>query len=1135
MSLFLKGNIKYEQLNNCLISLPSSFIYPILDSMNLIVQQVLINLLDLETSIPIVTLGWNGKTTSDSSTVEIDGQYASILGIKDGTSISFELNLQALKHNSVIPASSVEIEPISTADWELTEIYAQAIESNFLSQVRCVTKNQQLLIRVNPTVLDSSSSNNVMFNVKTIKTINSETNFSTLNNNSELHIIPKPHQNQLNNQQSVSDTRKKHSVSSKRTQTKINGIIKRSIINMEGEGMKVYNYSKNMEIFKNVEYVLINVIEGPGTPTRAKNVTSKELAAGLPKHMFGRTVIAKYVDKYFETGVESNEIKENSLGLSPLLAISLGLEDTLGEAIHIEPYNRKSIKLDEKYCDFIIHKFNVGKSDAVSINKNGNLEIKQGKCISKSIEIEVENKKSLETIYHALKELYGVDIPFTDGMKLPIIEKILPYGGIIKIFNENSKRVTKNNQSINTWVLLNSLDESSSKENNRNEINFFFGDDISVPVARLQKQNISLDNVNIYGQKKKLELVINQLLCNNPTFLYGKSGSGKSIICKYLLNEFKKKGYYVRYENFEEAGIAGDSADSDTEDTDENVIEGKSDKSHNKNNDKNKYLISFFEKIARESSWRAPSLVILENLDKVIPKEIEHSDNGTSLQLTELLISIFEKPIRENKIKILITSKSKDSINQIIFQKHFIDEEVCLEAPNKHQIIEILQNMMENKFPEYIDRSDISYLSDIASELEGYLPLDLENLLDRTFHYMIAEGMQTFKYKHFIDAVEGYTPTSLRGVKLQKSTTNWADIGGLIEVKRILLETLEWPTKYAPIFEKCKLRLRSGILLYGYPGCGKTMLASAISSQCGLNFISVKGPEILNKYIGASEQSIRELFERAQSAKPCILFFDEFDSIAPKRGHDSTGVTDRIVNQLLTQMDGAEGLDGVYVLAATSRPDLIDSALLRPGRLDKSVICDLPNMNDRTDILKTIVSSNGFFIKNRKETLAEISKKTEGYTGADLQAVVYNAYLKSVHENLESETNNETTQNTESNEKLTYKTFEEQRKNLNGENEILNNRKRIETLVDSYKSRNAKSKNSMQQDSAKSIKNINSPDIVIALNHLLESLSETKKSISAKELEKLNNIYEAFESSKRPSEMKDGEGSTEVGVRTSLM
>src|SRR6202044_4003450 len=211
-------------------------------------------------------------------------------------------------------------------------------------------------------------------------------------------------------------------------------------------------------------------------------------------------------------------------------------------------------------------------------------------------------------------------------------------------------------------------------------------------------------------------------------------------------------------------------------------------------------------------------------------------------------------------------------------------------------------------------------------------------------------------------------------------TTTFSSIGGLASIRTTLLETIAYPIKYAPIFAASPLRLRSGLLLYGYPGCGKTLLASAVAGECGLNFISVKGPEILNKYIGASEKSVRDLFERAQAAKPCVLFFDEFDSIAPKRGHDSTGVTDRVVNQMLTQMDGAEGLEGVYVLAATSRPDLIDPALLRPGRLDKSLLCDMPNREDREDILRAVARS--LKVDPEADTKwAEVARRTDGFSG----------------------------------------------------------------------------------------------------------------------------------------------------------
>ncbi|OAA61713.1 ATPase, AAA-type, core [Niveomyces insectorum RCEF 264] len=331
---------------------------------------------------------------------------------------------------------------------------------------------------------------------------------------------------------------------------------------------------------------------------------------------------------------------------------------------------------------------------------------------------------------------------------------------------------------------------------------------------------------------------------------------------------------------------------------------------------------------------------------------------------------------------------------------------------------------------------------DVAGETDGFMPGDLSQLVARAKNEALVRAVAgsatdgdgdgdgddltrpvPLDRVDFDRARKGFTPTALRNVTLQHSTTTFAAIGGLRETRRVLLETLAYPTTYAPIFAQCPLRLRSGLLLYGYPGCGKTLLASAVAGECGLNFISVKGPEILNKYIGASEKSVRDLFARAQAAKPCVLFFDEFDAIAPKRGHDSTGVTDRVVNQLLTQMDGAEGLAGVYVLAATSRPDLIDPALLRPGRLDKSLLCGFPDAGDRLDIFQALAKKAQVAddvlaelgrgddegeTKNDASSSAphrrELARRTEGFSGADLQALVANAQLEAIHDVLHDRT-----------------------------------------------------------------------------------------------------------------------------------
>lgn len=297
---------------------------------------------------------------------------------------------------------------------------------------------------------------------------------------------------------------------------------------------------------------------------------------------------------------------------------------------------------------------------------------------------------------------------------------------------------------------------------------------------------------------------------------------------------------------------------------------------------------------------------------------------------------------------------------------------------------------------------------------------------------------------------------------------------------------------------------------------------SAVAQQCGLNFISVKGPEILNKFIGASEQNVRELFERAQSVKPCILFFDEFDSIAPKRGHDSTGVTDRVVNQLLTQMDGAEGLDGVYILAATSRPDLIDSALLRPGRLDKSVICNIPSEAERLDILETVVNSKDKdtglkkFELEEDTDLAMIAQKTAGFSGADLQGLCYNAYLKSVHRYLSASTEPE---QVSGDNDIEYFTINE--KCPREENKL-----RLQTLLEQDQVRETKTK----------VSDGGAPKqtAIVTIDDLMEACQETKPSISMSELVKLRNIYSKFQTD-RNGEMPNGENSVEIGSRLSLM
>jgi transitional endoplasmic reticulum ATPase len=282
--------------------------------------------------------------------------------------------------------------------------------------------------------------------------------------------------------------------------------------------------------------------------------------------------------------------------------------------------------------------------------------------------------------------------------------------------------------------------------------------------------------------------------------------------------------------------------------------------------------------------------------------------------------------------------------------------------------------------------------------LRRHLPeIDLES------ETIPTEVLQKIKVtmNDFYEAMKEIQPTALREVFIEIPEVHWNDIGGLEEVKKDVVEAAEWPLKFPKVFERLGIRPPKGILLYGPPGTGKTLLAKAVATESEANFIAVKGPEILSKWVGESEKAVREIFRKARQAAPCIIFFDEIDSIAPRRGvgYGDSGVTERIVNQLLTEMDGLQRTRGVVVMGATNRPDILDPALLRPGRFDRVIYVPPPDEKARLEIFK---------IHTRKMPLAEdvsleeLARRTENYTGADIEAVVIEAGLAAAREDIKT-------------------------------------------------------------------------------------------------------------------------------------
>ncbi|OXB84728.1 UNVERIFIED_CONTAM: hypothetical protein H355_001205 [Colinus virginianus] len=472
-------------------------------------------------------------------------------------------------------------------------------------------------------------------------------------------------------------------------------------------------------------------------------------------------------------------------------------------------------------------------------------------------------------------------------------------------------------------------------------------------------------------------------LRSGGVLLTGGKGSGKSTLAKAICKE------------------AFDKLDAHVEVIDCKALRGKRLGNIRKN----------VEEAFLEASWRQPSIILMDDLDHIVgvPPTPEHENSPETVQSSRLAF-VLKDLVKEvislgSLIALIATSQSEHALHPSLVSAqgtHIFQCFKCIRSPDQKQRCEMLCSVIENKLNCDIKKFSDLDLQYVAKETEGFVARDFTMLVDRAIHACISnqnafqrDAELNLSTVDFQKALKDFTPLALRNVSLHKpKDVGWDRIGGLKEVKQILMDTIMLPAKYPELFANLPIRQRSGILLYGAPGTGKTLLAGVVARESGMNFISVKGPELLSKYIGASEQAVRDIFNRAQAAKPCIVFFDEFDSIAPRRGHDNTGVTDRVVNQLLTQLDGVEGLQGVYVLAATSRPDLIDPALLRPGRLDKCLYCPPPDQNSRCEILKAL--SHSLSLANDVD-LEYLAAKTEHFTGADLKALLYNAQLEAIH------------------------------------------------------------------------------------------------------------------------------------------
>jgi len=416
--------------------------------------------------------------------------------------------------------------------------------------------------------------------------------------------------------------------------------------------------------------------------------------------------------------------------------------------------------------------------------------------------------------------------------------------------------------------------------------------------------------------------------------------------------------------------------------------------------------------IFQKAQENAPSIIFIDEIDAIAPKREEVTGEVERRVVAQLLALMDGLESRGNVIVIGATNRV-NALDPALRRPGRFDREIEIGIPDKNGRYEILQiHTRGMPLAEDVDLNKLAEIThgytgaDIAAlcreaamkALRRYLPKI--NLEEPTIPPEVLEEM-VVNMSDFMQAYREITPTAMREVEVEVPTVHWDEIGGLEDVKQQLRESVEWPLKNPKLFENMGIKPPKGVLLYGPPGCGKTLLAKAVATESEANFISIKGPEVFSKWVGESERAIREIFRKARMAAPAVIFFDEIDSLVPPRGarFGDSGVTERVISQLLTELDGIETLENVVVLAATNRPDMVDPAILRPGRFDRLIYVPPPDEKTRLQILKIHTKNMPL---DDDVSLEKLAAMTEGYTGADIAAICREAAMNAIRRNPET-------------------------------------------------------------------------------------------------------------------------------------
>jgi transitional endoplasmic reticulum ATPase len=479
--------------------------------------------------------------------------------------------------------------------------------------------------------------------------------------------------------------------------------------------------------------------------------------------------------------------------------------------------------------------------------------------------------------------------------------------------------------------------------------------------------------------------IFNQLGIEPPkgVLLYGPPGTGKTLLAKAVANE--SEAHFIL--------LNGPEIMS--------KFYGESEKK----------IRAIFE----EAEKNAPAIIFIDEIDSLAPKR-EDVGGEVERRVVSQLLTMMDGLQARGKVVVIGATNRPNAIDPALRRPGRFDREVEISVPDKEGRKQILQIHTRNMpLKKSVD------LEELSRKTHGFVGADINSLAKEAAMIVIRKNLDKLQTKEdeeipqeildklkisgndFNEALRAVRPSAMREVLVETPSTKWEDIGGVEKVKRDLREAVEWPLKFPEAFQNMGIEPPKGVLLYGPPGTGKTLLAKAVANESESNFIQIKGPSLLSMWVGKSEEGVRKIFERARQVSPCVVFFDEIDSLAGKRAggmQAGSKVTENVLNQLLAEMDGIEDLSNVIVIGATNRPDILDPALLRPGRFDRIVYVPVPSSQGRLEILQ--IHTKKMPIENKEKLLKELSEQTEGFTGADIESLAREAAMLALREDIKT-------------------------------------------------------------------------------------------------------------------------------------